>query len=116
MQLTSTAVYRVNTFTNTAELAGSPIRKLARTGGDPMGEFIIGTFRHTNGQRAVVMVNHNYSYTSWPTVEFDADVKDVLELSKATGRAAPVVDDSPELKGLQLSFGAGDGRVFLLPH
>jgi hypothetical protein len=39
----------------------------------------------------------------------------VLEVSKATGQAVPVVDDSPELKGVQLSLGAGDARLFLLP-
>jgi len=63
----------------------------------------------------VVIVNHDYSYTAWPTVEFDADPNGVLEVSKATGKAAPVVDDSPELKGIQLSLGAGDARLFLLP-
>jgi hypothetical protein len=26
-----------------------------------------------------------------------------------------LVDDSPEIPGLQVSFGAGDGRLFLLP-
>lgn len=115
MKLTSTGVYRVTTETNTSMLAGSPIRKLARVGGDPVGEFIFGAFCHADGRRAVLIVNHNYSYTAWPTVEFDADPKTVLEVSKATGKPAPVVDDSPELKGVQLSFGAGDARLFLLP-
>jgi hypothetical protein len=115
MGLTSTGVYHVTTATNASELAGSPIRKLARVGGDPVGEFIIGAFKQADGRRAVVIVNHNYSYTAWPTVQFDADPKDVLEVSKATGQAAPAVDDSPELKGFQLSFGPGDARLFLLP-
>ena len=116
MKLTSTGVCRVTTETNSTALAGSPIRKLARVPGDPVGEFIIGTFRHADGRRAVLIVNHNYSYTAWPTVEFDADPKEVLEVSKTTGQAAPVVDDSPELKGLQLSFGPGDARLFVLPR
>jgi hypothetical protein len=115
MKLTSTGVHRMTTGTNSSVLAGNPIRKLARVGGDPVGEFIVGTFRHADGRRAVAIVNHDYSYTAWPTVEFDADPKEVLEVSKATGDAAPVVDDSPELKGLQISFGAGDARLFLLP-
>jgi hypothetical protein len=115
MKLTSTGVYRVTTETNAAALAGSPIRKLARVGGDPVGEFIIGTFRHADGRRAVLIVNDNYSYTAWPTVEFDADPKEVVEVGKATGKAAPAVDDSPELKGFQISFGPGDARLFLLP-
>jgi hypothetical protein len=37
------------------------------------------------------------------------------EVRKTTGKAAPAIDDSPELKGFQLSFGPGDGRLFLLP-
>jgi hypothetical protein len=115
MKLTSTGVYHVTTETNAAALAGSPIRKLARVPGDPVGEFIIGAFRHADGRRAVVIVNHNYSFTAWPTVEFDAEPKDVCEVSKATGKATPAIDDSPELKGFQVSFGAGDGRLFLLP-
>ena len=78
MKLTSTGVYRVTTETNATALAGSPIRKLARVAGDPVGEFIIGAFRHADGRRAVLIVNHNYSYTAWPTVEFDADPKEVV--------------------------------------
>ena len=62
-----------------------------------------------------MILNHNYSYTAWPTVEFDADPKDVCEVSKAAGKIVPAVDDSPELKGFQVSLGAGDGRLFILP-
>ncbi|MEI8045161.1 MAG: hypothetical protein WCL11_27360 [Verrucomicrobiota bacterium] len=115
MKLTSTGVYHATTESNSIALAGSPIRKMVRVGGDPSGEFIIGAFRHADGRRAVMIVNHNYSYTAWPTIEFDAAPGEVMEVSKTTGQALPVVDDSPELKGLQLSFGPGDGRLFLLP-
>jgi hypothetical protein len=115
MKLTSTGAFRVTTETNAAALAGTPIRKLARVPGDPVGEFIIGTFRHADGRRAVLIVNHNYSFTAWPTIEFDAEPKEVFEVSKATGNTVPALDDSPELKGLQISLGAGDARLFLLP-
>jgi hypothetical protein len=115
MNLTSTGVYHVTTESNATALAGSPIRKLARVAGDPPGQFIVGAFRLGDGRRAMMIVNHNYSYTAWPTVEFDADPGDVCEASKATGRIVPAVDDSPELKGFQVSLGAGDGRLFVLP-
>ena len=115
MKLTSTGVYRVTTESDASALAGSPIRKLTRVPGDPAGEFIIGAFRHTDGRRAVVIVNHNYSYTAWPTVEFDVPPSEVSEVSKTTGNITPAVDDSPELKGFQISLGAGDARLFLLP-
>lgn len=115
MKLTSTGVLRLTTGTNAAALAGSPIRSLTHVAGDPEAEFIIGNLRHVDGRRAAMLVNHNYSFTAWPVVEFDADLKDVVEVDKATGREVPVTDDSPELKGLQLSFGPGDGRLFLMP-
>jgi hypothetical protein len=115
MKLTSTGVYRVTTETNAPALTGSPVRRLARVPGDPVGEFIIGAFRHADGRRAVLILNHNYSYTAWLTVEFDAAPGKVSEVSKATGGPVLAVDDSPELKGFQLSFGPGDARLFLLP-
>jgi hypothetical protein len=115
MKLTSTGVYRVTSKSNETAFAGSPIRKLSRVPGDPLGEFIVGAFRHADGRRAVIIVNHNYSYTAWPTVTFDGDPKEVFEVSKATGKVVPGVDDSPELKGFQLSLGPGDARLFLLP-
>jgi hypothetical protein len=92
------------------------LRNIARVAGDPPGEFVIGIFSHTDGRRAVLILNHDYSFTAWPTVEFaTTDPASVLEVSKTTGQTAPIIDDSPELKGLQLSFGPGDARLFLLP-
>lgn len=108
MQLTSLGVTR-------KDLAGTPVKSLSRVGGDPAGEFVIGHFKHADGRRAVLILNHNYSFTAWPTVEFEADTSQVLEVGKTSGKIEPVVDDSPELKGLQLSFGPGDARLFLLP-
>lgn len=116
MRLTSTGVRRVNTGKDPASaLTNSPVRLLQRVGDDPHGEFIVGTFRHADGRRAVLLVNHDLAYTAWPTVTFDADETAVREVDKATGAETPLVDDSPELRGIQLSFGPGDGRLFLLP-
>jgi hypothetical protein len=33
---------------------------------------------------------------------------------KETGQEIPVIDDSPDMEGLQLSFDAGEGRLFLI--
>lgn len=117
MNLTSLRVLRIKTDTDVREaLTGLPLGNMTRVAGDPAGEFIVGIFSHTDGRRAVLILNHDYSFTAWPTVEFaGADSANVMEMSKTTGEIAPVVDDSPELKGLQLSFGAGDARLFLLP-
>ena len=83
-------------------------------GSDPEGTFLIGSLKHTDGRRAVLLVNHNTAYTAWPTVVFDS-AGEVVELSRDDGREHPLLDDSPELPGIQLSLGAGDARLFLLP-
>jgi hypothetical protein len=92
------------------------LRNITRVSGDSPGEFVIGFFTHTDGRRAILILNHYYSFTAWPTLEFaSSNPAEIVEVSKSTGEIAPVIDDSPELKGLQLSFGAGDARLFLLP-
>jgi len=114
MNLTNCGVVRINTGRDNREaLTGAPVKSLSRVGGDPAGEFLVGTFTHADGRAAVLILNDNYSFTAWPTVEFSST--QAMEVSKSTGEIAPVVDDSPELKGLQLSFGPGDARLFLLP-
>ena len=113
MQLTSTAVIRVKPKEDaTAALAGAPI---ARIDGGPHGDYLVGLFRHADGRRAVLLNNYDFLYTSWPTVTFDADPAQVVEVDPETGREAPVVDDSPAMPGLQLSLDSGAGRLFLLP-
>ena len=74
----------------------------------------MGTFRHADGRRAVLLQNYHFAYSAWPTVEFDAAAA-VLEVSPRNGIAAPVVDASPDMPGLQLSLDAGEARLFLLP-
>ncbi len=116
MKLTSEGVHRVNTGKEPGlALTNAPVRNLQRVGSDPHGEFVVGTFRHADGRRAVLLVNHDHSFTAWPTVTLAAEAAEIREVDKATGAEVPLVDDSPELPGIQLSFGAGDGRLFLLP-
>lgn len=116
MKLTSTKVVRATTGDRANDLlTGTGVRSIARVGGDPDSQFIVGAFVHADGRRAVALVNDSYSYTAWPTAEFDVPANDVVEIDKSTGKEHPVIDDSPELPGLQLSFGPGDGRLFLLP-
>ncbi len=114
MRLRSTGVARVRTDAAPGT-GGSGIPRLVSVKGDPAAELIVGTFTHDDGRRAIVLVNHSYSHTAWPTVTFDVETTRIEEVSKSDGTLAPVVDDSPELAGLQLSFGPGDGRLFLLP-
>ena len=110
MKLTSTGMYRVRPGENSGSiLKGSPIRSVSD------GDYLIGVFRHADGRRAVLVNNYHFAYSAWPTVVFDADPASVFEVDPATGKEGPVVDDSPAMPGLQLSFDAGQGRLFLLP-
>ena len=70
---------------------------------------------HVDGRRAVMLNNYRFAYTAWPTVEFDMPTSQVREVDQKTGREVPVYDDSPNMKGLQVSLDAGAGRLFLLP-
>jgi hypothetical protein len=116
MKLTSTSVLRVKPDDNVKEvLAGSPIRNLSGADTDPKPDYLVGVFRHQDGRRAVLLNNYHFAYTAWPTVEFDAEVEKVLEVSKVDGQPHPVADDSPEIEGIQISLDAGEGRLFLLP-
>lgn len=65
------SVDRVNTGTDPAAgLRGRPLRDLKRVRTDPESEFIVGSFRHADRHRAVLIVNDSYAYTAWPTVEW----------------------------------------------
>ena len=59
--------------------------------------------------------NYHFAYSAWPTVTFDADAANVTEVNPKTGKESPVIDDSPDMPGLQISLDAGEGRLFLLP-
>lgn len=115
MKLKSTGVYYVTTTNANAFPESCGLKEFEGIPGDPVGTYLVGTFDSADGSRAVVIVNDSYSFTGWLTMHLDVDPKQVMEVSKATGQLAPVIDDSPDIKGLQISFGAGDGRVFVLP-
>jgi len=114
MRLTGRGVTRHSTGNPDRPLARTGIRSLQRVGSDPDAAFLIGTLDHADGRRAVLLVNHSTAYTAWPTVVFDTE-GEVREVSREDGLEHPAVDDSPELKGLQVSLGAGDARLFLFP-
>lgn len=116
MKLKNTGVYLVTTTNAAAVPSASGLTNLAGIAGDPTGTNLVGTFDSSDGTRAIVILNDSYSYTGWLTVNFDVNPKQVLEVSKTTGELAPVIDDSPDIPGLQLSFGAGDARLFVLPR
>jgi len=115
MKLTCLNAFRYRSDQPVSSLAQSSIKSLTRLPTDPEVEFIVGSHQHQDGRRAVVLVNHSYSHTAWPTVNFDASIQSIVEVDKSSGAESPLLDDSPELPGIQLSFGPGDARLFLLP-
>ena len=109
MQLTSEAVYRIQPNANPAAiLKGSPLKSLTP------GDYLVGVFKHTDGRTAVLLNNYSDAFTAWPTVEFVSPLANIVEINPATGKQIAVVDDSPDMPGLQLSLGSGEGRLFLI--
>ncbi len=110
MSLTSAGVRRVKPGAVTPEaLKGSFVTAISE------GDYLIGSFRLPDGRRAVLLNNYDFAYSAWPTVSFDAPAGTVQEVSPKSGRIAEVMDDSPDMPGLQVSLDAGDGRLFVLP-
>ncbi len=110
MKLTNTGVVHVAPQDDPSKvLADTPVKSLSQ------GDYLVGTFKHADGRRAVLLNNCHFAYTAWPTVEFDVDVAKVVEVCPATGKEVPLRDDSPAMKGVQLSIDAGAGRLLLLP-
>jgi hypothetical protein len=109
MKLTSTRVVRIKPGENAAKLlADAPLRSL--TGGD----YLVGIFDHADGRQAVLLNNYRFSHTAWPTAEFAVDPSKIVEVDPHSGKEIPLLDDSPDMKGLQISLDAGEGRLFLL--
>jgi len=117
MQLTSTGVYRITPGSNAdIVLAGTPVKTLtASQSSDPPLDLLIGVFRHADGRSAVMLTNYRFAYTAWLTAAFDCPMEQVQEIDPKSGHAAAVLDDSPDMAGMQISLDAGEGRLFLLP-
>lgn len=110
MQLTATGVTRITPAQEpAAQLVGTPIRTLTA------GDYLVGAFVRPDGTRAVLLLNWDTAYASWPTVEFDAPADQVREVDPATGAEMAVIDDSPDMEGLQLSLDSGGARLFTMP-
>lgn len=110
MKLTSVDVIRIKPTDDPTKMPEKcPIKSITP------GDYLVGVFKHADGRRAVLLNNYDHSYTSWPTVEFDVPNDQVKEIDPANGKEKPVLDDSPDMQGLQLSLDAGEGRLFLLP-
>ena len=101
----------------TNQYLGQP--RLLDTGGDPrkmaIADYTAGLPFPQPKTGTEVAYNYHFAYSQWPTVEFDADLADVVEIDKWSGKEVSVHDDSPDMDGLQLALDAGEGRLFLMP-
>jgi hypothetical protein len=110
MKLTSSGVIQLPPDGDYAKLLKDrPLRSISP------GDYLIGTFNHPDGRRALLINNYHFAYSAWPTVTFDCSAEQVTEISQTDGQEGPVQDDSPDMAGLQISLDAGQGRLFLLP-
>ena len=110
MQLTSTSVVRLRPKGDpSTALNDTALRSISD------GDYLIGMFQHADGRRATLVNNYHFAYSAWPTVVFDADHAAIMEVNPKTGKETAVMDDSPDMTGLQISLDAGEGRLFLVP-
>jgi hypothetical protein len=119
MQLTSSGIVRITPEDDAAavtkKLAGTPIKNITRMDVDPTNDYLIGTFKHADGRRAVLLNNYRHDYAAWPTLEFDVPPDKVRHVSGTTGKEEPVRDASPGMPGVQIPLDSGEGALFLLP-
>ncbi len=116
MNCTSTDVAQIMPGDTPSEkLRQSGIRDIKRDRVDPPHDYLIGTFQHTSGRRAVMLMNNRFAYSAWPTVEFDVrSGQRVVEIDPESGREVPLHDASPAMPGVQLPLLDGGARLFLL--
>ena len=63
---------------------------------------------------AALIANYEHAYVEWATVEWqDTGKLPVSEVSGHSGGLVPVLDDAPDIPGLQLRFEPGEGRLFV---
>jgi hypothetical protein len=79
----------------------------------PGAGLLVGQFRLADGRVALLLHNQNWDFTIWPTVAF-ANQANATEVDRVSGREIDVLDDSPYMPGLQLSFGVAEARLFVL--
>jgi hypothetical protein len=113
---TSTDVAQIHPGDTPSEkLQQSGIRDIKRDKVDPPHDYLIGTFRHKSGRRAVMLMNNRFAYSAWPTVAFDVRPgQRVVEIDSETGREISVRDASPAMDGVQLPLLDGGARLFLI--
>jgi hypothetical protein len=116
MDCTSTDVAQIQPGDTPSEkLRQSGIRDIKRDRVDPPHDYLVGTFKHKSGRRAVMLMNNRFAYSAWPTVEFDVrSGQRVVEIDPETGREVPVRDSSPAMDGVQLPLLDGGARLFLI--
>jgi hypothetical protein len=76
---------------------------------------LLGQFLLPDGRRAVLLTNHNFAFTVWPTLSFASGIEQaaVQEVVAGVPGQSPLLDDSPFTAGLQLNLQAAQARLLL---
>ena len=93
---------------------GYGLRISARLAGEGV---VLGQFELRDGRTAVLICNHNFDWTLWPTLVAAPgyDLTQATEVKGDGGGAeTPLLDDSPLMPGLQLRFGEGMARFIVV--
>ena len=77
----------------------------------PGAGLFIGQFRLVDSRTALLLHNQNFDFSIWPTFT----LANAREVGPTSGGEATVLDDSPYMSRLQLSFGPAEARLFVLP-
>lgn len=110
LKLKSTGVYHtapLPELTTGVEQA----RLVARAAG---GTFVVGEFADAGGTPHIMLVNRDFTADAVAQLVFRPKTKRIWEISKATGRKAPVDGFDPRSRAVTVSLPAGDGRLLML--
>ena len=105
-------------------MAGAPLRNISE------GEFNVGLFvvdgdvlnskqasftRGTMPWRAMMIQNHDAANFRFATVDWAIPLVSgaVMEVDRSDGRAKPVVDAAPHVRGFQIVLEAGTARLYI---
>jgi hypothetical protein len=107
MQLTSTGVYHTGAVPQGC-------RALDDAAGIKLADdasLVIGTFRHADGTKWVMVVNRDFKQVATPTLQFLQAPRAMQELNPATGRLDAV---EMEAVGLRLQLPPGGAKLWRL--
>ena len=127
MNLTSTAIVRINATedtndTITEKLRGGPLTTILPGDSGTNRDLTLGFFDHDDGEHAGIMiVNHDPVFADRPRLHFASHLgiagEHVMEVAQSSGLWVPLRPDdhdmAPARSGIGIALPAGGGRLFM---